>query len=84
MPLDLEKVAELSDVSPSEDQLSNPIDAAISAGGFLMREIELSNLLWSHVIVDERTMVVTVRFPASKNDIGGQGVTQVLEVQQSP
>ena len=46
---------------------------------WMLREIELSNLLGEHISVDEPLKRVTLSLPSSKTDQKGEGVSRVLQ-----
>lgn len=79
-PIDLRQINLILDVflPVRDDGPGAPIDAVTFGGCFMMREIELSLLLFRHVTLDEVSRCVSVYLPASKNDREGNGVSRQL------
>eukprot|EP00971_Amphidinium_carterae_P217679 4320955-Amphidinium_carterae.1 len=76
--LPLQKLATLSwDVAPlCNDGPINPWGLIVRGSYFLTRELELSCARKGHLTVDESSLTVTRRLPASKTDVEGIGVAR--------
>ena len=76
LPLELIVASEIELVM--EDDMPVGVKEMIVFGSlFMMREVELSLLRCRHVAIDMDARTVTVRLPASKNDIEGTVWTDV-------
>ena len=76
-PLPITQLATLpNDIEPAQGGPSWPARSALLCSWWLLREIEASHAVRSHITVDNRNKLISWRLPSSKTDFRALGATR--------